>query len=74
MSACLRAPSLLAVTVPRLFFVEHRLPSVTEAELVILQATLNDAGSLFEDARHNLEIIKLLQAPPPSQDGSFCSR
>jgi tetratricopeptide (TPR) repeat protein len=32
------------------------------------QASVNDAGSLFADAQHNLEIIKLLQAPPPSED------
>jgi len=31
------------VTVPRLFFVEHRLPRITDAELALLQATLNDA-------------------------------
>ena len=29
--------------IPRLFYVEHRLPEITEAELVLLQATLNDA-------------------------------
>lgn len=32
------------------------------------ETAVPDAGSLFNDARHNLEIIKLLQAPPPSQD------
>jgi tetratricopeptide (TPR) repeat protein len=32
------------------------------------QTAVDEAGSLFGDARHNLEIIKLLQAPPPSQD------
>jgi hypothetical protein len=32
------------------------------------QQSVTDAGSLFADARHNLEIIKLLQVPPPSQD------
>ena len=31
------------MTVPRLFFVEHRLPRITDAELALLQATLNDA-------------------------------
>ena len=31
------------MTVPRLFFVEHRLPRATDAELALLQATLNDA-------------------------------
>ncbi len=31
------------MTIPRLFFVEHRLPRVTGAELALLQATLNDA-------------------------------
>jgi hypothetical protein len=30
------------VTVPRLFLVEHRLPRITDAELALLQATLND--------------------------------
>ena len=31
------------MTIPRLFFVEHRLPRITDAELALLQATLNDA-------------------------------
>jgi hypothetical protein len=31
------------MTVSRLFFVEHRLPRITDAELALLQATLNDA-------------------------------
>lgn len=31
------------MTVPRLFFVEHRLPRITDPELALLQATLNDA-------------------------------
>jgi len=31
------------MAVPRLFFVEHRLPRITDAELALLQATLNDA-------------------------------
>jgi hypothetical protein len=31
------------MTVPRLFFVEHQLPRTTDAELALLQATLNDA-------------------------------
>jgi hypothetical protein len=31
------------MTIPRLFFVEHRLPRITDAELSLLQATLNDA-------------------------------
>ena len=31
------------MTIPRLFFVEHQLPKVTDAELALLQATLNDA-------------------------------
>ena len=30
------------VTVPRFFLVEHRLPRITDAELALLQATLND--------------------------------
>jgi hypothetical protein len=30
------------VTIPRLFLVEHRLPRITDAELALLQATLND--------------------------------
>ena len=30
------------MTVPKLFLVEHRLPRITDAELALLQATLND--------------------------------